>query len=97
MRLYHSPNSRCHVEMTFEDCGDDVNLLRLSPWLEEALDEHTAAAGKDSIACVSSFVVYDNFDLRPVINKIQTQGRCMMKLTPWNKLRPCPWIFLTTT
>ena len=81
VRLSQSQNSRRAMEMMFKDCGDDVNLLRLSPWLQEALDEHTAAAKKDSIVHASSNVVYDSPDLRQIISAIQTQGRVYRELT----------------
>ena len=81
MRLSQSQNSRRAMEIMFENCGDDVNLLRLSPWLQEALDEHTAAAKKDSIVHASSNVVYDSPDLRQIISAIQTQGRVYRELT----------------
>ena len=74
LRLSQKQNSRNDVEMMFENCHDDVNLLRLSPWLQESLVEHTSAAEKDSMVCVSSYVVSEGFHLEPVVSKIQTLG-----------------------
>ena len=74
LRLSQKQNSLGDVEMMFENCHDDVNLLRLSPWLQESLAEHTSAAEKDSIACVSSYVVSESFHLEPIASKIQTLG-----------------------
>ena len=74
LRLSQKQNSLGDVEMMFENCHDDVNLLRLSPWLQESLAEHTSAAEKDSIACVSSYVVSESFHLEPIVSKIQTLG-----------------------